>query len=201
MDHPDTSIISLPTGGEALWESVFLVAGLVLVGTLDPDGDVDLAPKHQAMPLGWGEHYGFVCTEDHATLRNARRTGAFTVSHPTPEQVVAIGQAASPRVDGHKLGLAALPIEPAQQVEGALVTGASLWLECEVDRMIDGFGRHELVVGRVVRAAAPRWAVRDPDRDDAELLRDHPPLAYLAPSRFAAVQGSLAFPFPAGFTR
>lgn len=67
-----------------LWERVFMVAPLVLVGTRDEDGSWDLAPKHMAMPMGWGARCGFICTTRHATYRNAVREGAFTVSYPKP---------------------------------------------------------------------------------------------------------------------
>jgi flavin reductase (DIM6/NTAB) family NADH-FMN oxidoreductase RutF len=197
----DDAPVILPNGGEELWMQVFTVAPLVLVGTVEPDGAPDLAPKHQAMPLGWGDTFGFVCTSRHRTHANAKRTGAFTVSYPSPDQVVAIGQAAAPRYDGDKPSLIVVPQIPAEAVDGVLVAGASLWLECTLDRIIEGFGEHDLVVGKVVRAAAPRWAVRDPDVDDADLVHAHPALVYLCPDRFAAVSTTSSFPFPLDFRR
>ena len=192
--------VPLPAGFD-LWEQVFVPAPLVLVGTVDEDGTVDLAPKHQATPLGWGDWYGFVCTSRHRTYANARRTGQFTVSYPTPDQVVAIGQAAAHRVDGDKPTLAVVEQIPAVAVDGALAARASLWLECEVDRIVEGFDTHDLIVGRIIRAAAPSWAIRDPDRDDAEAIHAHPSLVFLSPARFASVSETLAFPFPSEFSR
>jgi len=197
----DSAPVPLDSAKGAFWEQVFVPAPLVLVGTLDEDGGADLAPKHQATPLGWEGYFGFACTARHHTHRNARRTGSFTVSYPLADHVVAISQAAAPRIDGDKTSLGAVTTFRASVVDGVLVDGASLWLECEVDRFVEGFGEHDLIVGRVVHAAAPRWAVRDPDRDDAELIHDHPLLVYLCPSRFAPVANSLSFPFPAEFTR
>ena len=192
--------VTLPPGFE-LWEQVFVPAPLVLIGTVDEDGTVDLAPKHQATPLGWGDWYGFVCTSRHRTYANAQRTGQFTVSYPTPDQAVAIGQAAAHRIDGDKPTLAVVEQIPAVEVDGALAAQASLWLECEVDRIVEGFDTHDLIVGRIVRAAAPSWAIRDPDRDDAEALHAHPALVFLSPARFARVSETLAFPFPSEFSR
>ena len=200
-DHHEAEILELPPGGEALWERVFTVAPLVLVGTVEPDGVVDLAPKHQATPLGWGSHYGFACTESHRTHANVQRTGGFTVSFPTPEQSVLVGQAGSPRFGEEKSALAAVPTRPATVVEGPLVEGAALWLECELDRVVEGFGTHDFITGTIVAAAAPAWALRDPDVDDADLLGRHPALAYLCPTRFASITESLSFPFPAAFRR
>ena len=50
-------------------------------------------------------------------------------------------------------------------------------------------------------AAGELLGRRDPDLDDADLLHEHPPLAFLAPSRFGAIGDTLSFPFPADFSR
>ena len=70
---------SLPLD-EPVWERFFTVFPLVLVGTREEDGGHDLAPKHLAMPLSWGNWFGFVCTPRHRTYENAVRMGAFTFS-------------------------------------------------------------------------------------------------------------------------
>ena len=44
-------LIELAVGPE-LWQRVFAVAPLVLVGTKEAD-HYNFAPKHMAMPLGW----------------------------------------------------------------------------------------------------------------------------------------------------
>ena len=51
-------LVELPVGPE-LWERVFQVAPLVLIGTKEGEG-WDFAPKHMAMPLGWEGFYCFV---------------------------------------------------------------------------------------------------------------------------------------------
>lgn len=180
---------------------MFIVAPLVVVGTVEPDGSHDLAPKHQATPIGWSSYFGFVCTGHHRTHVNVQRTGQFTVSFPRPEQAVFVGQAAAPRHDGVKSSLLAVETTPATAVDGVLLADAALWLECELDRIVTGFDDRDFIVGRIVAAAAPRWAVRDQDHDDADLLHRHPPLAFLSPDRFGAVGETLSFPFPADFSR
>jgi flavin reductase (DIM6/NTAB) family NADH-FMN oxidoreductase RutF len=188
--------------GEELWKRVFMVAPLVIVGTIEEDGRHDLAPKHMAMPLGWGEHYCFACSPSHATQRNAERTGAFTVSYPRPDQIVASSLTASPRdADDSKPAVAAFSTVPAAAVDGVLVAGAYLWLECELDRVLDGYGENSLIIGRVVAAAADADALRGADVDDAELLARSPLLAYLPPGRFAEIGETRSFPFPADFRR
>jgi hypothetical protein len=80
-----------------VWEQFFTVAPLVLVGTRDEGGSLDLAPKHMVTPMGWENYFGFVCTPRHKTCSNVERTGEFTVSYPKPSQVLMSSLAASPR--------------------------------------------------------------------------------------------------------
>jgi flavin reductase (DIM6/NTAB) family NADH-FMN oxidoreductase RutF len=185
-----------------VWDRFFWVAPLVLVGTIEPDGRHDLAPKHMALPMGWENYYGFVCTPAHHTYGNVRRTGAFTVSFPRPDQLVLTSLAASPRCDDEaKPALGALPVFPARHVEGVGVAGCAAFLECELDRIVDGFGRNSLIVGRVVAARVARDALRLREGDDAALIHAAPLLAYLNPGRFAAIDDSFSFPFPAGMKK
>lgn len=203
MSEPPThpGLVPLDTG-RPIWSQVFLVAPLVLVATREPGGGHDVAPKHMAMPLGWENLFGFVCSPRHATQRNALATGAFTVGFPRPEQVVQISMAAAPREgDATKPSLSALPTVPARVIDGVLVEGCALQLECELERVVDDLGPNSLIVGRVVAAAADPRALRGDDRDDADVVHEVPLLAYLSPGRFAAVDRSLSFPFPVGFRR
>jgi len=187
--------------GASLWERVFHVSPLVLVGTREAGG-YDLAPKHMAMPLGPEGWFCFACTPRHATYWNAKRNGTFTVSFPTPELVVETGLAASGREgEGRKRGLAALETFPATTVDGVLVAGCLLHLECELDRIVDGFGDASLIVGKIVAALADERVLALDDADPADVLRRAPLLAYVSPGRFARVGDTLSFPFPADFSR
>jgi flavin reductase (DIM6/NTAB) family NADH-FMN oxidoreductase RutF len=187
---------------EDIWGAFFAVHSLVLVGTLEPDGGHDVAPKHLAMPMSWGPFFGFVCTPEHRTWRNVERTGVFTVSYPGPDQAVAAALAASPRDPvGDKPSLAALPVEPARTVDGVLVSGCPVYLECELERTVPDLGPNGLLIGRVVAAHVLESALRDPERDDADLIFDRGLLAYLHPFRFADLRESRAFPLPEGFCR
>ena len=188
-------------GNDELWERVFVPAPLVVVGTREGDG-FDLAPKHLAMPFGWGGRYAFVCTPRHATWHNARETGEFTVSYPVPDRIVYASLSASARREGEKPILQALPTVPAEVVDGVLLADATLQLECELERTVDDLDDDaSLVVGRIVAARAREGAVRTSDVDDAEILGRSPALVYLHPGRFAAVEETHAFPFPADFER
>lgn len=183
----------------SVWERVFTVAPLVLVGTKEGDG-YDFAPKHMAMPVGWDNYYCFACTPRHATYRNIRAHPQFTLSFPRPEQVVESSFAAGGRYeDDVKPALAAVPTAPARVVDGRVVLGCPLYLECELERIVDGFGQSSLIVGRAVAAFAAREAIRGPEVDDADLVHRLGLLAYLPPARFADVRDSLSFPYPEDF--
>lgn len=194
-----TSVVALPVHG--LWDRVFTVAPLVLVGTKESNGRYDIAPKHMAMPLGWDNRYCFVCTPRHATYANVEREREFTVSFPQRFQVVQASLAAARREpDGSKPSLQALPTFRASHVDGVFVHGCYLFLECELDRLVP-FSDEALVVGNIVAAFAREEVVRNPDRDDTELLRRVAPLAYVSPGRFSTVSDTRSFPFPAAFSR
>jgi flavin reductase (DIM6/NTAB) family NADH-FMN oxidoreductase RutF len=201
MDGHEPGVVPLDVE-HPIWDRFFTVAPLVLIGSVDPDGRPNLAPKHMAIPLGWENYYAFVCSPRHHTQRNIVAHGSFTVSFPGPGQLLHSSFAAAPRWDDDtKPGLQAVPTHPATSVEGVLVDGCMLWLECELDRVVDGFGQNSLIVGRIVAACAAEAALRTLDRDDAEVLQAEPLLAYVSPNRFAKIDSSLSFPFPEGFSR
>ena len=186
---------------DALWQRVFTVSPLVLVGSKDTDGTYDLAPSTWRCRSAGVT--GTASSARHATARigNIERHGFFTVSFPRYFQIVQASLAATRReADGTKPTLAALPTFPARTVDGVLVHGCYLFLECELDRFVD-LDDASLVIGRIVAASAVEDAIRDPDRDDAELLHHLSPLAFLSPSRFAAVDDTQSFPYPASFRR
>lgn len=199
-DAGRVDLIELSTAAP-IWERFFMAAPLVLVATKEGDGH-NVAPKHLAMPIGWENFFGFVCSPSHATYRNLQEHPEFTVSFPGLDRLVAASMAAGARLDDEsKPTLAAVPVFPARRVEGVLVEGCSLYLECELDRVFDGFGQNALIVGRVVAASAARAALRGHEVDDADLLHALRPLVYLYPGRVAEVRETHAFPFPVEFRR
>jgi flavin reductase (DIM6/NTAB) family NADH-FMN oxidoreductase RutF len=155
-----------------------------------------------AGPMSWGNWFGFVCTPRHHTYSNAVREGVFTVSYPTPEQLLEASLAAAPRYPSEgKPALDVLETVPAEVVSGVLLAGAWLHLECVTERVVDDLGDNSLVIGRIVAASIDEHSLRAPDRDDQDLIQAAPLLAYLHPGRCAAISESRAFPFPAGMRR
>ena len=89
----------------------------------------------------------------------------------------------------------------AEAVDGVLVAGAAIGLECELDRMIDGFGRNSLIAGRIVAAYAREDACRISEVDEQDLIYRSPILTYIHPGRYAVIRESFAFPFPTSFEK
>lgn len=109
---------------------------------------------------------------------------------------------AAPRdTDGSKLAADALPTFPASEVDGVFVEDAYLFLECALDRIADDFGDNSLIVGRILAAHVREDYLRASERDEQDIIHDSPLLAYLNPGRYASIDESRSFPFPAGFMR
>jgi flavin reductase (DIM6/NTAB) family NADH-FMN oxidoreductase RutF len=202
MGAPDPDTLIPLAADRPIWDRFFGVFPLVIVGSKEEDGRYNLAPKHLAMPLGWENHYCFVCSPRHTTYHNVRRHGAFTVSFPRPTDVLLASLAAAPRCeDRSKPSLLVLPTLPARQVDGVLLKGCQVALECTLHSTLDGYGPNSLIIGNVVAAAAREDALRDEGRDEGDQIFQSPLLAYVSPGRLAEVRQTTAFPFPKDFSR
>lgn len=185
-----------------IWERFFTIAPLVLIGTKENSGRFDLAPKHMVSAMGWGNYFGFVCTPRHGTYGNVARERVFTVSYPRPSQILLASLAAAPRCgEQDKPSLQALPTFPASKVDGVLLKDGYLFFECELDRIIDGFDDNSLITGCIVATHVDENALRSSELDDQDLINSVPLLAYLHPGRFATIDQSQSFPFPAGLKK
>lgn len=194
-------LVALETG-QPIWDRFFTVAPLVVIGSRESTGQFDLAPKHMATPLSWENYFGFVCTPSHGTYQNIKREEVFTVSFPNPDQVLLASLAAAPRCDdASKPELQFLPTIAATEIDGVFLKDSYLFLECRLERIVDGFGNNSLIAGRVIAAQVRESALRMNDKDDQEVLKESPLLAYLPPGRYTSIDHTFSFPFPKGFTR
>lgn len=185
-----------------IWDQFFTVAPLVLVGTRETDGRDDLAPKHMVTPMGWQNYFGFVCTPRHGTYQNIKRDGVFAVTYPRPTQWLETSLTASPRCeDDSKPQLAFVQTYRSERVDCPVVAEGYLYLECELDRFVDGFGVNSLIVGKIIAAQVDPAFLRAEARDDQDLLHAAPLLAYVSPGRFATIQDTLGFPMPRGMKK
>lgn len=200
-DRIADDIISLDVS-DPIWERFFLLAPMVLIGTIEPDGSADFAPKHMATPMSWENYFGFVCTPRHGTYKNIERTGTFTVTYPRPSQVLYTSLAATPRCgEDSKPVLQAFETLPAKRIEGVFVAEGYVFLECELFKIFDGFGVNSLITGTVTAAHVHKDSLRASDMDDQDLLKRAPMLAYIHPWRFASISDTQRFPLPEGMER
>ncbi|MEN8790369.1 MAG: flavin reductase [Flavobacteriaceae bacterium] len=186
-----------------IWDRVFTVAPLVVIGSKGSGGD-DLAPKHMATPIGFGNYFGFVCTPRHCTYDNIEKTGLFSVSFPTPEQLVSISLSATPSKEKYSKSetvVAALPTIKANTMDILMIEGAYLYLECELFKIIDGFDDYSLITGHIRHVMVQEDYLKSSDRDENKQIREHPLLAYIANGRFATITETYNFPFPKDFQR
>ncbi len=161
-EDPD-KLISLAVD-RPIWDRVFGVFPLVIVGSKEDDGRYNLAPKHLAMPMSWENHFGFVCSPGHTTYHNIRRHGAFTVSYPRLSEVLLASLAAAPRCeDRSKPSLLVLPTFPAGRVDGVLVQAAAersqprlLANEPSLPRLRTDLGRRIAARSRMPLRGTPR---------------------------------------------
>jgi flavin reductase (DIM6/NTAB) family NADH-FMN oxidoreductase RutF len=184
------------------WHRFFTVYPLVLVGSKEKNGDFNFAPKHLAMPLSWDNYYGFICTPRHTTYKNIQREGYFTVSFPRPSQILIASLAAGSRTeDDIKPSLKEIPTIKASEIDGVFVKDAYLFLECELDRILDGFGENSMITGKIVAAHIHDDSRRIMERDDHDLIKNSPLLVYLNEGRFAKISETYSFPFPVNFKK
>ena len=137
-----------------IWEQIFTVAPLVVIGTKE-GSKYDLAPKHMAIPIGFDNYFGFVCTPKHKTYHNIKKTKNFTVSFPLPNQVVLASLSASPRCEenlGAKPIIDILPTLKASTIDALFLAESYLFLECKLFKIIDGFNENSIITG-TIRAA------------------------------------------------
>lgn len=187
----------------SLWDQVFTVAPLVVIGTKEGEG-YDLAPKHMVTPLGFGNYFGFVCTPRHGTYNNICTTKHFTVSFPKPDQLINTSLSASPRkpdISKSSGIISALPVVKAKTIEAPLLANAYLYLECELFKIVDGFDSYSLICGKVLKAYAEKDFLRVSEADEQQQLYSNPLLAYIAPGRFSKISDTQGFPFPKDFKR
>ena len=195
----DNSLIKLDVQFP-IWDQFFMVHPLVIIGSVDDSGEQNFAPKHMAMPMGWDNYFGFVCSPGHSTYQNIQREKNFNVSFPVPDQVLLTSLTATSREeDDTKPSLKALPL---MELEGLkYLEGGYLYLKCDLFKVIEGFGKNSLITGLITQAFVRKNVKRGEERDDNEMISKSPLMAYIHPTRFASIKDTNSFPFPSRFSK
>ena len=186
-----------------IWERFFTIAPMVVIGTKENEG-YDLAPKHMATPIGFGNYFGFVCTPRHGTYHNVKASKEFSVSFPRPDQIVATSLSSSPRSEQISKSqgiIEVLPIVKATTMDVPMIKDAYLYFECELFKIIDGFDDYSIITGAIKAVHVHKDYLRVSEKDEQEQLHVNPLLAYIATGRFAKISDTYSFPFPKDFKR
>ena len=121
--------------------------------------------------MSWKNHFGFVCTPRHNTYQNIQRDRQFSVTYMRPSQTVLASLAATPRCeDGSKPITQALPTFAAETINAAFVEDGYLFLECELQQIVDELGENSLIIGHIISARVAEDALRSSDQDDEDLI-------------------------------
>jgi len=199
---PSTSQLKTISTEHPIWDRFFTVNPLVVIGTLEVDGNYDLAPKHMAIPMGWNNYFGFICTSRHNTYTNIQHEKEFSVSYPKPTQAILTSLTASPRCeDQTKPIVEQIPTVACTQINSICLRDATIHLECKLHKIIDEFGENSLITGTIIEARVEQKALRRKDRDDHYTIEKTPLLAYLNPGQYSIINQSNTFPFPKNFSR
>lgn len=187
----------------SFWDQVFTVAPLIVVGTKEGT-DYDLAPKHMATPIGQSNYYAFVCTPNHSTYHNVKKTREFSVSFPIPDKIVLTSLSASPRCEdlNYKKSIVdILPTEKCESIDSVFFKDSYLFLECELVKIIDGFDNYSIIAGKIKEAFVNKDYIKVFDKEEYSQIYNNPLLAYIAYGRFARINETFSFPFPKGFKK
>ncbi len=139
---------------------------VLIVGTYDEDGNPN------AMNAAWGG----ICDEDrimismsrHRTTDNIAKTGAFTVSVGTADQVTAcdfVGIVSADR-DPEKMRKSGFTAEKSPFVNAPLFRELPLTLECELSGILEG----GYYIGKIVNVSADERILGDDGKPDVEKL-------------------------------
>jgi flavin reductase (DIM6/NTAB) family NADH-FMN oxidoreductase RutF/uncharacterized protein YciI len=131
------------------WHPSILPGQIVLISTVDENGEPDVAPKSWITMVAFaGPILAFGCNKSHATYRNVLATRQFVVNVPREGLVERIW--AMPGFHGaERIRQAGFATEPSSRVRPPSVAECSAHLECELDTSKE-YGEEVLMFGRVV---------------------------------------------------
>jgi flavin reductase (DIM6/NTAB) family NADH-FMN oxidoreductase RutF/uncharacterized protein YciI len=143
--------IAFPVG-KADWHPSVLPGPVVLVSTVDAQGEPNIAPKSWISMMAFrGPVLAFGCHRSHATARNAEQAGQFVVNIPSETLVERIW--AMPATHGtERIARSGLTLLPARQVTPPLIAECKAHLECQL-KAITRLEEEVVIFGRIMAAA------------------------------------------------
>lgn len=137
---------------KADWHPSVLPGPVVLVSTVDPQGEPNIAPKSWISMMAFrGPVLAFGCHRAHATARNAEAAGEFVVNIP-PEALAERIWAMPASHGAERIRRSGLTLLPARRVAAPLIAECKAHLECKFED-VTRIGAEVVVFGRVVAAS------------------------------------------------
>lgn len=134
------------------WHPSVLPGPIVLVSTVDEQGEPNIAPKSWvSMAAFHGPVLTFGCDRSHATARNTEAVGEFVVNVP-PEALVERIWAMPASHGAERIRRSGLSLLPATRVRPPLVEQCKAHLECTLES-ITHLGEEMVIFGRIVAAS------------------------------------------------
>jgi len=144
------------------WSPSPLPGQVVLVTSVNADGEVDIAPKSWVTMVSMGEtpRMGFGCTMQHRTARNIQSTGVFAISVPDESLATTIWGLPDVR---NRLSTG-LTIVPAVTIGVPVIAECFSHIECRLDRIVELRGPEVFIIGAIQRIDmdAQAAAIADP---------------------------------------
>lgn len=167
--------------GKRTWHPSPLPGQIVLVSTLGPDGQPNVAPKSWISMVAFeGPVLGFGCNETHATCRNAIAQGEFVVNVVPAALGRTVWQLAE-RHGPERLQMSGLTLVGARVVRPPLVAECHAHLECTLDD-VKRYGEEVFLFGRVVAVSVDAELL---EGDDAARYGCLEPVFFLESGMFA----------------
>jgi flavin reductase (DIM6/NTAB) family NADH-FMN oxidoreductase RutF len=144
------------------WHPSPLLGQIVLVTTLNENGQSNVAPKSWiSMMVSRPPMLALGCNLDHWTARNILRNGKFVVNIPGDDLADTAwksGALPHPR----PVEAAGLTPLPAERVRAPRIEECRAHLECVLERHLT-FGKEVVILGRIVAVSTDREALENPD--------------------------------------
>ena len=183
IDTPDDMDEAAGQRSEYLYDIYSLPQPVVLVTTVDLDGNVNCAPKNWVTCAG-SHGFAFVCSTDHDTYGNLQTTGEFVVNIPGShlvEKLHALARKGTPSWE-NELTRAGLATLPSRLVKPPRVEACRVHMECRVELLheVDSArelkstkqGTDVLVFGRIVAVSGDAEVVRASSYEERTRLID-----------------------------
>ena len=146
-----TAKIAFPVD-KADWHPSVLPGPIVLVSTVDTQGEPNVAPKSWISMMAFrGPVLAVGCHRSHATARNAEEAGEFVVNFP-PEALVERIWAMPASHGTERIARSGLTLLPASQVAPPLIGECKAHLECKLEA-ITRLRAEVVIFGKIVAAS------------------------------------------------